>query len=147
MIAIAKAEYSFLGAGFLFVAAGSTKGCIELVFVERLLERLGLHNVGVLLAAVGEGAYSRRYALCVGVDEKFEAKVFNMAITKFDHLFEFPGGVNVQQRKRGLAWIESLKCEVQHDGGIFSHRVEHDGIIEFRHDLSNNVNALCLELF
>ena len=74
MIAIAEAEYSLFGAGLFLIAAGATEGCIKLVFVKRLLERLGFHDIGVLLAAVREGVHPGRYALCIGVYEKLETE-------------------------------------------------------------------------
>ena len=43
----AEAEDALLGAALLLVAAGAAEGGVEAVFVERLLQPLGLPHVGV----------------------------------------------------------------------------------------------------
>ena len=52
MIRIAERVDTFLRSRLLFVTTCSAEGRIELVFVERLQQTLGLHDVRVLLAAM-----------------------------------------------------------------------------------------------
>src|SRR3546814_1996050 len=56
MLLVTEAEDAFLGAGFLLVAARTADGRIEAPLVERLLQRLGLHHVGVYRGTVADGA-------------------------------------------------------------------------------------------
>ena len=50
----ADREHALLGARLLFVAPGAAERGVEAVDVERLLERLRLHDVGVNRRAVRE---------------------------------------------------------------------------------------------
>lgn len=59
-----------LGAGLLLVAAGATEGGIEAIFVERLLEPLCLHDVGMLAAAVDEGVDAHGEPFRILVDDQ-----------------------------------------------------------------------------
>ena len=43
----AERKDAFLGAAFFLIAARAAEGGVELVLVQRLLQRLGLHHVGV----------------------------------------------------------------------------------------------------
>src|SRR4029077_6609235 len=51
-----EGEDALLGTAFLLIAPRAPKGCIEAVLVERLPERLRLHDVGVHLRAMRERA-------------------------------------------------------------------------------------------
>src|ERR1700676_4173309 len=52
----AERKNALLGTTLLLVAPRAAEGRIEAVLVERLAERLGLHDIGVQLRAVGKGA-------------------------------------------------------------------------------------------
>ena len=54
MLRRAEGEHALLGARFLLVAARAAEGRVELLFVERLLQRLGLHDLGVELRSMHE---------------------------------------------------------------------------------------------
>ena len=52
-------------------------------------------------------------ALLVGVNKQLQPKTLRCLIPKLDQLFKFPGSVNMQQRKRQLAWSKGLERQMQ----------------------------------
>ena len=65
-----------------------------------------------------------------------------MHVAELDHLPEFPGRVDMQERKRRLGRIERLHGEVQQDRGILADRIEHHRLGERRGDLAENMDRL-----
>ena len=55
-------EDALLGAALLLVAPRAAEGRVELAGVERLPQRLGLHHLGVELAAGGDRVDAARHA-------------------------------------------------------------------------------------
>jgi hypothetical protein len=76
------------------------------------------------------------------VDEELETVASCGLIAKRDHLPEFPRGVDVKEGKWWRRRKEGLERQVQHDGAVFSDRIEHDRPLRLRHNLAQNVNAL-----
>ena len=52
----------------------------------------------------------------------------------------------MHQREGDLARIEGLLGQAKHDGRILSDRIQHDGILEFRRDFADDVDALRFKL-
>jgi hypothetical protein len=71
----AEREDALLGARLLFVAPGTAKGHIEAVLVQRLLQALGLHDVGVDGRAVGERIDVLFNPFRVDVHQQFHAQL------------------------------------------------------------------------
>ena len=143
---VAERVHPLLGARLLLVAPRAAERRIETVAGERLLERLGLHDVGIERAAMGDGRDAVLHPLLVGVDDEIEPEPLHLAIAKFDHLAELPGGVDMQQREWRLARIERLQRQMQHHRGILADRIEHHRIAELGRHLAHDVDALGLEL-
>ena len=135
-----------LGTGLLLVAAGAAEGGIEAVFVERLLEPLCLHDVGVLAAAVHEGVDVHGQAVRVLVDDEIQPVLLGGLVPELDHLLELPVGVHVEQREGDLARIEGLAGQVQHDGGVLADGVHHHRVLELGGHLADDVDALGFQL-
>ena len=114
-------------------------------FVERLLERLRLHDVGVDRRAVREGVDALREAFRVRVHQQFEAVLVHHALAERVHLAELPLRVHVQQRERQPGRVEGLERQVQHHRAVLPDRVQHDRPVALRHDLAHDVDALGLE--
>ena len=110
---VAEGKYPLLGAGAFLISPGSTEDAVVLALVQRLAQGLCLHYIGMHPTPVTEGTDALIEAFLVGVDKQLQPKTFCRLITKLDHLFEFPGSVNMQQRKWQLAWCKCLKCQVQ----------------------------------
>jgi len=103
MVSVSNAVDALFGPASLLVTSRSTDGRIERVMLERLLQRLGLHDVGVDTAPMGEG---RDFAVCplgVGVHDEIESERLHALVAEGDHLAKLPRGIDVQQRKGGLA--------------------------------------------
>src|SRR6185436_1053262 len=122
VLRIAEREHALLGAGLLFVTARTTDGGIGAVLVERLLERLGLHDVGVA-AAVRERRDAGGAAGLVRVDDELGVQTLRGLVAELDHLLELPAGVDVQQREGNAAREECLAGEMQQDRGVLADRV------------------------
>ncbi len=147
VVPVAEGVDALLGARLLLVAAGPAERGVELVLREGLEQALGLHDVGVLLAPVGDGPDSPADAVLINIDQELPAELLpDVVLPEFDHLPEFPGGVHVQEREGGLGRVERLLGQPDHDGGILADRVEHDRLLELRDDLAEDVNALGFEL-
>src|SRR3984885_4347094 len=98
--------------------------------VERMPQRLGLHDVGMARRTVAEWAYTRREPVAIDVNQKLETEFAHTLVAERDHLAKLPGGVDMQQRKRRLAGMESLHRQMQQYRGVLADRIEHDGLAE-----------------
>jgi hypothetical protein len=132
---------------FFLIAPGTAKGCVEAVFIQCLLERFGLHDVRVPLAAVGKGINAFPHTFLVGMDDQFQAQFAYISVAEFNHLAEFPGGVYVQQRKRRLAGKKRFQRQLQHDCRILSDGIEHYRPLKFCCYLADDVDAFRFKLF
>ena len=104
----ADREHPLLGPRLLLVAAGTAEGQVEPVLVERLLEPLGLPDVGVRRRPVVEGVDAPRHALGVLVHEQLHADLGGHPVAELVHRLELPGRVDVQQRERRHRRVERL---------------------------------------
>src|SRR3984893_1620407 len=75
MLGRAERENPLLRPALLLIAPGSAERHIEAIFVERLLEALRLHDIGVDLRAVREGIDSLRQAVRIHVDDQVHTEL------------------------------------------------------------------------
>ena len=61
------------------------------------------------------------------------------------HLLELPRRVHMEQRERGQRRVEGLHGQVQHDGAVLAHRVEHHRMLRLGGRLAHDVDALGLQ--
>ena len=146
MVAVAERKDALLGARLLFVAARSAECAVELVLGERLLQTVGLHDVGVLLAAEVEGVHPHRDAILVDVLDQLALEIGLDLVAVPIHVLELPGRVDVQQREGQGARRERLLRQAKHDRGVLPDRVHHDRVVELRRGLADDLNALRFEL-
>jgi len=69
-------------------------------------------------------------ALLIDVHHQIQAKLRRSLIAEVDHLFELPGGIDMQQRKGQLCRIECFDGEMQEDGAVLADRIEHHRFLE-----------------
>src|SRR5262249_23535413 len=100
MAGAAEREHSLLGAALLLVAPRAPEGGVEAVFVERLAQGLCLHDIGMDLRAMGEGADTLCQALLVDMNDQLQPEAPRGRVAELVHGTEFPGGIHVQQRER-----------------------------------------------
>ena len=87
-------------------------------------------------------------AFVIDVHDQFDPElVFHVGVAKRDHLMEFPGCIDVEERKGRFAWVKGFECKVGHDGRIFTDGVKHDGLFEFGGHFADDVDAFRFELF
>ena len=146
MLAVAEAEHALLRARLLLVAPRAAERRVETMLVERLAQRLRLHDVGVLARAVGDRVHAGREAFLIEVDQEVEPEFLrDILVAEPVHVAELPGRVDVEERERRLRRVERLHREVQEHRRVLADRVEEDGLLEAGGDLAEDVDRLCLE--
>ena len=141
----AEREDALLRARALLVAARAAEGGVEAVLVQRLLEALGLHHVGVDDRAAVERVDAAREPVLVHVHEQVEVVLGDHALAEAVHVLELPRRVDVQERERRRRGIEGLAREVQHDRAVLADRVQHHRVLGLGDDLAHDVDRLRLE--
>src|ERR1700730_5349753 len=106
VLGIPKRKHALLGARALFIAPGTAERYVELILVERLTQGLCLHDVGVQLAAVADPADAAGQGSLIGMEDEPKAKLAYMTSAERDHLAEFPGRNDMQQRERQLRRVK-----------------------------------------
>ena len=147
MLGVAEGIDALLGPRFLFITARATEGGIEAMLVQRLLETLGLHDVGVLGTAMGEGVDVLGDAIWVHVGDQVQIHLGDHLVAEAVHLLEFPARVHVHHRERQLAGVERLARQMQHHGRILADGVQHHRVVELGGHLTDDVDAFRLQLF
>ena len=116
------------------------------MLVESVLQRLGLHDVGVLAAAVGERGDAGGAAFLVGVDDEVQLELLGDPVPEGDHVPELPRRVDVQEGERESPGVEGLAGEVQEHGRVLADRIEQHRTLELRSHLADDVDAFGFEL-
>ena len=125
MAGAAHREHPLLGARTFLVAPRAADRHVVFAFGQRLLQRVGLHHLGVDVAAVVERIDVLAHALGVGVDPQIETEPLRGGVAEGDHVAELPRRIDVQQREWRLGGEERLERQVQQDRGVLADRVEH----------------------
>src|SRR5438445_3005883 len=112
MLSRTERENALLRSRFLFVTTGAPERRVEAVLVDRLLQGLRLHDVGVNRRAMDEGIDVHFQSLGINVHDEIEPQLLRHAITKLVHCAEFPRGIDVQQRKGRLGGMKRLHGEM-----------------------------------
>ena len=107
---------------------------------------LRLHDVGVHRGAVTDRPDAACEPAFVDVDDQFEPEFARDFVAECDHFAEFPGRIDMQQRKWQLPRIERLQSQVQKHRGIFADRVEHDRVVALSDSLTYDVDAFGFEM-
>src|SRR6185295_9282418 len=84
MAGAAQRENPLLGARRLLVSARPADRGIEAMEIERLLQRRGLHDVGVDRRAMAERADAARQPLAVDVDQQRQAELLHAPVAEGD---------------------------------------------------------------
>ena len=112
---------------------------------ERLLQRLGLHDLGVVRGSGVERIDAGPLAFGVAMHDQLEAVFARHGVTECDHLAEFPPRVDMHQRKWDGTGQECLTRQMKHDRRVFSDRVQHDRRAALGDNLAHDVDRFCLE--
>ena len=114
--------------------------------IERLLERFGLHDIGVICRAMSDRPDALGNAALVGVGNQLEPDFSRRAVSKRNHLLEFPSGIDVHQRKRDRSRVKCFLRQAKHHRGVFADRVQHHRLGGGSRDFANNFDRLRLQL-
>ena len=142
MLRAAERKHTLLGAAFFLVAARAAERGVEAMHVERLLQPLRLHHVGVNGGAVRERVDALRDAVRVRVHDQLQVVLLRDLVAQLVHRLELPQRVDVQQRKRQRARIERLERDVQHRGAVLADRIQHDWLVALGDHLAHDLDAL-----
>jgi len=118
-------EHALLGPGFLLVAPGAAEHDVELVVLHRLNERLGFHDVRVMARSVGERTHGVAHAVCIHVNNQFHPGLVAHVVALLRHIARLPSRVDVQHGHWRPSWKERLAHEMQENGRVLPHRVDH----------------------
>ena len=146
MAGSAVAEDAFLGPGFLLITAGAADRRIKAVLVERLLQRLGAHDVHMHLAAMVNWVDPARQAFGIGVHYQIEPEFCRAAIAEIEHGAEIPAGGDMQAGEGQLAGREGLHGNMQDDGTVLANRIEQNGVTEARRCLPQDPDRFGFQL-
>ena len=91
MIGIAVGENALLGAAFLLIPSRAADGRIESQFDERLLKRLGTHDVGIERGTVVEGIDTFAHPRLIAAHDQLGTIFIHNTVPELDRLAEFPG--------------------------------------------------------
>jgi hypothetical protein len=83
------------------------------VGVEGLLQRLGLHDVGVIAGAVCERVDPGGQRCFIAMDDEPDTGFGDDTLAMRVHVPELPGGVDMEQRKRHRRGVKRLSRQVQ----------------------------------
>ncbi|MNR13136.1 hypothetical protein D3C85_1295240 [compost metagenome] len=146
MIRAAEREDSLLGSRLFLIAAGAAYGHVKAMQVQRLLQGVGLHRLGMGRRTRGDRADPARQGLVIGVDQQPRAIEARHMVAVGDHVPKLPRRIHVQQRERRRARIEGLGRQVQQDAGILADRIHHDRVARRRRHLAQDLDRLGLKL-
>src|SRR6185437_7048380 len=145
MPAAADREDALLGPAFLLVAPRPAKRGVKLVPVERLLQRLCFHHLGVQRGARVDRVDAAVEPLLIGVHDEVEPEPPRGRVAKRDHLAKFPCRIDVQHRKRRLRRMERLQREMQENARILADRIKQYWPRELGRRLAENPDRLVLQ--
>ena len=140
----AEGEDALLGAALFLVAPRAAKGRVEPVEVERLFQPFRFPHVGVERPMV-EGIDAPLLGLGILVDQQLHPAFARHPVAQLIHRLKFPGRVDMQQREGRRRGVEGLARQVQHDGAVLAHRIEHHRLFRLRHHFTQDVDALGFE--
>ena len=144
-ILIAEGEDPLLGAGFLLVAPGAAECDVESTLGQSVEQGAGLQKTAALLCSEPKRAGAFVNRLPVGVNDQPRSDVTDEIVAERDHFMELVCRVDVQQRKRNLARVESLLRQPDHHRRVLPDGVKHDGPGGLRNHLAQNVDTFGFE--
>ena len=143
---VAERIDTFFRPALLFIATGASESGIELIFIERMQQRLRLHQVRMHLASVRERPYTGIECLHIGFHDQVPSEFLRIVVAELNHLLELPFGIDVHQRERNFSRRKSLFCQANHDGRVFSDRIKHHRILKLGSYLPDDMDRLCFQL-
>ena len=145
MEAVAEGIDTLFGTRLFLIAACAAESSIKLILVQRIQQSLGLHQVRMHFAAVGERSHSCIEGFHVAFHNQIPAVLLGILVTELDHLFKLPLRIDVHQGERHLAGIERLFGKADHHRGVFAYTIKHHRVLKFRSHLTDDMNGLCFE--
>ena len=116
----AEGEHALLRPARLLVAPCAADGAVEAMRIERLLQALRFHHIGVERGRVIDGVDVIREPLRVHMHDQLQPELVHRPVAERDHVARLPAGIDVQQRKGRLLRPERLARQMQENGGILA---------------------------
>src|SRR5580765_7526732 len=108
------------------------------MLVERLLQRLGLHHLGMQRRARSDRVDAALKSFLVDMNDQFQPEAPYRRVAKFDHLAELPHRVDMEQRQRKLRGMERLPRKMQQNVRALADRIHQYRVAEFGRDLAQD---------
>ena len=141
MLGIAEAEDAFLGTRFFFIAARTTNGRIETILIQRLLQALGFHHIGMHGGTVADWANALRHAIGILMHAQFHACFGGTLVTEGNHFAKLPAGVHMQQRDRWTRRVKRFQQQVQQHRAVFSHGIQQHRVLKLGGHFTQDMQA------
>src|SRR5580700_8345491 len=103
MLRATQRKHALLGARTFLIATRPAECHVETMALKRLAKGLRFHHVGVQLG-MADRPDAALDPVSIDVDDELETELFGPAVAERDHVAELPRGIDVEQRKRWLAW-------------------------------------------
>src|SRR6516225_5733893 len=85
-------------------------------------------------------------SILIDVDNQPSSKFARTGISERDHVAEFPGRVDMQQRKRQLRRVEGFQRKMQKDRRVLADGIKKHRVVAFGNGLTNDMDAFRFEL-
>ena len=142
---IAEGIDALLGARFFFIAARAAKSRVVAARLQRVEQCARFEKSAALLRAELERVRAIRDCFAVGMHQQLRTDGSREAVAEFDHFTELKVRVDVQQRERHTARMESFLRQAHHHRRVFPDRIEHHGIVKLGCDFAQYVDAFGLQ--
>ena len=141
VLGVAETEDAFLGTRFFFITARATNGSIETVLVQRLLQALGFHYIGMHGGTVADRVDALRHAIGILMHVQLHAGFGGTLVAEGDHFAELPAGVHMQQRNRRTRRIKCLQQQVQQHRAVLAHGIQQHRVLKLGGHFAQDVQA------
>ena len=143
---VAEGEDALLGTALFLVTPCTAECSVKLVLVECGEQCLRLHQVGMHLRPMGEGADAGLEGFLVALDNEVPSVLGSVTVAELYHLAELPLRIDVHKGERDFAGRKGLLGKTYHDARILSDGIEHHRVFEFRCHFADNIYGLGFEL-
>ena len=118
---VAVAEDALFGAGFFFVAAGTTNERVELEFFNRFQQGDRLVHIAAF-TGVGQAHSAARHGVFHTAHDQLGTQFFGAQVAEIGHFMEVMAGVDHQQRVGDVANAKGFFGALQHHQRILAAR-------------------------
>ena len=125
--------------------ATATKGRVKAMLSQCALQRIGQLSLRIERAACVERIDALLFCIFVLSHNQLQPIFLHRLIAVVEQRLKVPSAGHVQHRERRRRGVKRLARQVEHDGRILAHRIEHDRVFSLGHDFAEDVDAFGFE--